>query len=93
MFRRISTQSSLFGIETILPDILPSEDWCYIYRDQIYPIIDEDKFKDLYDDNNGKGGRPNKSIKTEISICPSIRLDDCNQNAFIRRHYRSHHFI
>lgn len=68
MFRRTSAQSSLFGIENILPEILSSEDWCYIYRDQIYPIIDEDKFKDLYDDDNGKGGRPNKSIKTEISI-------------------------
>jgi hypothetical protein len=68
MFRKTSAQSSLFGIENIFPDILPLEDWCYIYRDQIYPIIDEDKFKDLYKDDNGKGSRPNKSVKTVVSI-------------------------
>ncbi|ODS31162.1 MAG: hypothetical protein SCARUB_03733, partial [Candidatus Scalindua rubra] len=47
MFRKTSAQSSLFGIDNIFPNILPPKDRCYIYRDQIYPLIDEDKFRDL----------------------------------------------
>ncbi len=48
------------------PDILPPKDWCRIYRKQIYPLIDEDKSRDLY--SKEKVGRPNKSVKTAISI-------------------------
>lgn len=65
MFRKTTPQSSLFEVDSILPDALPKEDWCFIYRDQIYPLIDEDKFKHLFAE---EGGAPNKSIKAMVSI-------------------------
>ncbi|MDR4507116.1 MAG: hypothetical protein MRJ65_02570 [Candidatus Brocadiaceae bacterium] len=34
---------------TYFPDSLPKEDWCYTYHDRSYPLINEDKFKHLYD--------------------------------------------
>ena len=37
-----------------------------LHPENVETIINEDKFKDLYDDDNGKGGRPNKSIKTVL---------------------------
>jgi hypothetical protein len=49
----------------MFPKVLPKEDWCYIYRDKIYPLIDEDKFRHLFEE---EGGAPNKSIKMVISI-------------------------
>jgi hypothetical protein len=66
MYRKTDPQLSLFDIDNMYPDILPPQDWCRIYRKQIYPLIDEDKFRDFYSEE--KVGRPNKSIKTTISI-------------------------
>jgi len=68
MFRKTSPQLSLFDIDNMLPNILPPKDWCRIYRKEIYPLIDEDKFRDLYNEEKDKVGRPNKSVKTTISI-------------------------
>jgi transposase len=68
MFRKTNPQLSLFDIDNMYPDILPPKDWCRIYRKQIYPLIDEDKFRDLYNEEKDKVGRPNKSVKTTISI-------------------------
>lgn len=68
MFRKTSPQLSLFDIDNMLPNILPPKDWCRIYRKQIYPLIDEDKFRDLYNEEKDNVGRPNKSVKTTISI-------------------------
>jgi hypothetical protein len=68
MFRKTSPQLSLFEIDNLFPNILPPKDWCRIYSDQIYPLIDEDKFRNLYNEEKDKVGRPNKSVKTTISI-------------------------
>lgn len=69
MFRKTSPQLSLFDIDdNMFPNILPPKDWCRIYRKEIYPLIDEDKFRDLYNEEKDKVGRPNKSVKTTISI-------------------------
>ena len=65
MFRRTNPQSSLFEPKTLFPSILPADDWSYIYREKVYPLIDEDKFRHLYHEI---GGAPNKSIKIQISI-------------------------
>ena len=65
MFCKTSPQLSLFDVKNVLPNVLPEEDWCYIYRDQIYPLIDEDAFQHLY---QGESGRPNKSTKTMVSL-------------------------
>ncbi len=66
MYRKTDPQLSLFDIDNMYPDILPPKDWCRIYRKQIYPLIDEGKFRDFYSEE--KIGRPNKSVKTTISI-------------------------
>jgi transposase len=65
MFCKTSPQLSLFDVNNVFPNVLPKEDWCYLYRDQIYPLIDEDIFKELY---LGETGRPNRSIKRAVSI-------------------------
>ena len=65
MYRSTSTQSSLFEPDVMFPGILPKDDWSYIFRDKIYLLIDEEKFKHLFKE---KGGAPNKSIKLMISI-------------------------
>jgi len=44
---------------------LPSDDWCYIYRDKIWPLLNEDKFKHLYAE---EGGAPIHSIKVKLSV-------------------------
>ena len=64
MFKKTSPQSSLFDPNMIVPGILPADDWSYIYREKIYPLIDEDKFRHLYDEG---WGAPNKSIKMQYS--------------------------
>jgi hypothetical protein len=65
MYRPTSTQSSLFEPDVMFPGVLPKDDWSYIFRDKIYPLINEEKFKHLFKE---KGGAPNKSIKLMISI-------------------------
>lgn len=65
MFCKTSPQLSLFDVNNIFPSALPKEDWCYLYRDQIYPLIDEDIFRELYP---ADCGRPTRSIKKAVSI-------------------------
>jgi len=78
MFRKTTHQSSILEVDKIFPKVLPKEDWCYIYRDNIYPLIDEDKFRHLYEE---EGGRPNKSIKTMVSILIFMGLEKLNWRA------------
>lgn len=65
MFCLTSHQSSMFEADKIFPDALPEEDWCFTFRDRIYPLINENKFKHLYSESEG---RPNFSIKKMISL-------------------------
>ena len=65
MYRPTSTQSSLFEPDVMFPGVLPQDDWSYIFRNKIYSLIDEEKFKHLFKE---KGGAPNKSIKLMLSI-------------------------
>lgn len=68
MFRKTNPQLSLFNVDNIFPNILPQKDWCRIYKEQIYPLINEDMFRDLYDEEKNNIGRPNKPVKKTISI-------------------------
>jgi len=72
MFRKSTTQSSLFDAGIYLKDALPENDWSYIYRDKILPLIDEDKFKHLYSPTKG---RPNSPIKTMVSLLIFMGLE------------------
>jgi len=65
MFRPTSPQSSMFEVENSIPGALPDTDWCFIYKERVLPLIDEEKFKHFYHETRGK---PNASIKTMISI-------------------------
>ncbi|MCP4117159.1 MAG: hypothetical protein GY737_17535, partial [Desulfobacteraceae bacterium] len=72
MYRPTSNQSSLFELDLLFPDLFPKDDWCYIFRDQIYSKIDEDKFKHLYCEDNGA---PNISIKLLITMLIFMGLE------------------
>ncbi len=89
MFRKTDPQLSLFDIDNMFPNILPPKDWCRIYRKQIYPLIDEDKFRGLYNEEKDKVGRPNKSIKTTISILIFMGMEKLTwreaEHQFLRR--------
>ena len=65
MFRETSPQSSFLEVHKIAPNILPEDDWSNLYKDKIYPLIDENKFRHLFDAENGA---PNKSVKMTVSI-------------------------
>ena len=75
MFKKTSPQLSIFDPNMIVPGILPADDWSYIYKDKIYPLIDEDKFKHLYDQS---WGAPNKSIKMQVSILIFMSIEEFN---------------
>ncbi len=65
MFRPTSTQSSLFEADHYFPDILSKEDWSFIFKERVLPLIDEEKFRHLYSETEG---RPNASIRTLICL-------------------------
>ena len=75
MFKKTSPQSSIFDPNMIVPGILPADDWSYIYREKIYPLIDEDKFRHLYDEG---WGAPNKSIKMQVSLLIFMSIEEFN---------------
>ena len=72
MYKKTSTQLSLFDPILIFPGILPENDWSHIYREKIYPQIDEDQFKHLYCEH---WGAPNKSIKLQISLLIFMNIE------------------
>ena len=68
MFRRKDPQGVLFEASNLFPEdkrerLLSS--WPHAFRTQALPLIDEDAFRDLYCDHNG---RPNKPVQTVIGI-------------------------
>jgi hypothetical protein len=68
VFRKSSGQTSLFDIVNLFPKILPLDDWSYIFNKQIFPLIDEEKFRGFYETDNSKGGRPHKPVNTMLSL-------------------------
>jgi len=65
MFRKTSTQSTVFDIDTYLPDALPADDWSYTYQQRVLPLIDEEKFSHFYSESQGA---PNAPIRTMVSL-------------------------
>ena len=72
MFRKTSAQLSLLDLDTLFPNMLPTDDWCYIYRDHVCPKIDEEKFRHLFSDIDGA---PNKPVKLCISLLIFMGMD------------------
>jgi len=75
MFRKTSPQISFFEPDVLFPGILPADDWSFIYRDKIYPLIDEEKLRHLYQD---ECGAPNKSVKVLVSILIFMNIELLN---------------
>jgi len=73
MFRKTSPQTSLFQVESFFPGALPDDDWAFIYRDRILPLIDEDMFKHLYSKSEG---RPNAPIRVMVSLLIFMGLEE-----------------
>lgn len=65
MYNPTSPQSSFFEVENYFPDALPQNDWCFTYKTRILSLIDEEKFRHLYSESEG---RPHASIKTMVSL-------------------------
>ncbi len=55
---------------------MPEDDWSFVYKDKIWPLIDEDKFKHLYDEE--KKGAPNISVKLKVSLLIFTALEQLN---------------
>ena len=72
MFQKTSPQKSFFEVNTMVPFALPADDWSNIYRDMVYPLIDEEKFRHLYKED---GGQPTKSIKAKVSLLIFMGLE------------------
>lgn len=71
-------QSSLFEVENYFPGALPENDWCFTYQTRVLPLIDEEKFKHLYSESEG---RPNAPIKTMVSLLIFMGTEKLNWRA------------
>ena len=72
MYRTTSPQLTLTEPTFLVPGILPKDDWSYIYRDRIWPLIDENQFKHFCME---EVGAPNISIKLKISLLNFMALE------------------
>ena len=75
MYRSTTPQLTLTEPVFQMPNILPEDDWSFVYRDKIWPLIDEDKFKHLYDEEKGA---PNISVKLKVSLLIFMALEQLN---------------
>ena len=64
-YKESATRSSVFDTSHYFKDALPKDNCSFIYRDRIFPLIDETKFKHLYSESEG---RPNAPVKLMISL-------------------------
>jgi len=65
MFCATTLQSSIFEIGNYYSGSLPVDDWSFIYKSKVLPLIKEEKFRYLYSESEG---RPNASIRTMLSL-------------------------
>lgn len=68
MFRTTSPQRPLFGIENRMDATKRARlerTWAHQYRSAALPLIDETRFAQFFEDNNG---RPNKSVRQVVSV-------------------------
>jgi hypothetical protein len=72
MYKPTSPQLTLTEPAFQMPDILPKDDWSFIYKDKIWSLIDENRFKHLYSE---EAGAPNISIKLKLSLLIFMALE------------------
>lgn len=66
MFRPRREQRSLFSATTLLPEAKRrrlERTWAAVFREKALPLIDEEKFRHLFHEDNG---RPNKPVQTVV---------------------------
>lgn len=76
MFRERDPQTSLFSTSHFLPEDKRrrlERDWPGEFRAGALPLIDEDAFRDLYHEWNG---RPNKPVQTVIGVLLLKEMND-----------------
>jgi hypothetical protein len=76
MFRKRDPQTSLLATSHFLPEDKRErleKDWPGEFRRSALPLIDEDAFRDLYHDWNG---RPNKPVQTVIGVLLLKEMND-----------------
>ncbi len=76
MYRRKDPQRSLFETSMLLPDEKLErlkDSWAWQFRTRALPLIDEDAFRDLYHDWNG---RPNKPVQTVVGVLLLKEMED-----------------
>lgn len=71
MFRPKSDQGMLFSAATVLSFLSEKKrkrvmkSWAWAFRTRVLPLIDEEQFRHLYCEDNG---RPNKAVQTLIGV-------------------------
>lgn len=75
MYKETSPQLTLTEPAFQMPGILPENDWSFIYKEKIWPHIDENQFKHLYAQ---EAGAPNISIKLKLSLLIFMALEQLN---------------
>lgn len=75
MYRKTSPQLTLLEPATLVPGLLPDDDWSFVFRDKVLPLIDENEFKHFFQE---QGGAPNKSIRTQVSLLIFMGLEKFN---------------
>ncbi len=75
MYRKTSPQLTLLEPATLVPGLLPDDDWSFVFRDKILPLIDENKFRHFFQE---QGGAPNKSIRVQVSLLIFMGLEKLN---------------
>ena len=73
MYRRTSPQLTLTEPVFAFSGILPNDDWSFVYKERVWPLIDENLFKHLY---VKEGGAPNISIKLKMSLLIFMALEE-----------------
>jgi hypothetical protein len=76
MFRPRDAQSSLFSSSMLLPDDKRERlerDWPGEFRRSVLPLIDEEVFRDLFCQDNG---RPNKPVQTIVGVLVLKEIED-----------------
>ncbi len=75
MFVPTSAQSSILDLHILFPNLFSEKEWCYTYRNHVYPLIDEDNFRHLFSETNGA---PNKSVKICVSLLIFMGMEKLN---------------
>ncbi len=76
MFRKRDAQTSLFAASHFLPDEKRrrlEKGWPGEFRRSALPLIDEEAFRELYHEWNG---RPNKPVQTVIGVLLLKEMND-----------------